>query len=199
MSCWRSPGKSGIFQRNRIIKKEYIYRIENPEKTPDYYIPISEIASQIERRTKITPGELYPILEDLNKKDFELTLIDNPEEPEDKKIKILPFSDETLNFSLSNFRPEEYSAFRIIVTKNFSKALRAKREKNKIFKLKKEIPNQTESQKSLLELLNNLYKYYPLYSDLLSQVPNTQKLLKQLNKWVKAIEKLATSSNSKTV
>ncbi|MFX1428458.1 MAG: hypothetical protein ACFFBE_18540, partial [Promethearchaeota archaeon] len=40
--------KYQIFQ---IIKKEYIYRMENPEKNPDFYVPISEIANEIELAT----------------------------------------------------------------------------------------------------------------------------------------------------
>jgi DNA-binding PadR family transcriptional regulator len=179
----------------QIIKKEYIFRIENPEKAPDFYIPISEITNQIERRTKITPGELYPILEDLSKNDIEFALIENPDEPEDKKIKIFPFADDRMNFSLTNFRPVEYSNFRVVVSKNFLKTLKVKKEKRTLFQLKKDIPNQTESQRSLLEMLENLYKYYPKYSEQINQIPNTQKLLKQLDTWIKAIEKIKSSNN----
>ena len=181
----------------QIIRKEYIYRIENPEKTPEFNFTISEISNQIEQATKITPGELYPILDDLDKRDIEFTLIDNPNEPEDKRILFLPFADDNLNFSLANFRPEDYSSFRIIVAKNFIKALKAKREKRSLFHLKKQIPDQTESQKSLLELLNNLYQYYPIYSEQISQLPNTQKLLKKLDTWIKSIERINSSNNSK--
>ncbi len=182
----------------QIIRKEYIYRIENPEKTPEFNFPISEISNQIEQATKITPGELYPILEELDNRDIEFTLIDNPDEPEDKKIFFLPFADNNMNFSLANFRPEEYSLFRIIVTKNFLKALKSKKEKRSLFQLKKDMLDQTESQRSLLELLNNLYKNYPLYSEQISRVPDTQKLLTQLNMWIKAIEKLRSSNTAKT-
>ena len=132
----------------QIIRKEYMYRIENPEKIPEFYIPISEISSQIERRTKINPGELYPILEDLSKRDIEIVLIDNPEEPEDKKIRLLPYTDDSMIYSLASFRPEEYVNFRIYVTKNFLKALNAKKEKRILFQLKKDIPEQTENQRS---------------------------------------------------
>ncbi|MFW9999306.1 MAG: hypothetical protein ACFE9Q_13780 [Candidatus Hodarchaeota archaeon] len=173
----------------QIIKKEYLYRLENPEKTPEFNFPISEISNQIERVTKVTPGEFYLILEKISNSDLEFSLIDNPEEPEDKKIIFFPFSDDSMNFSLAHFRPEEYSTFRIIVVKNLIKALKSKREKRNLFQLKKDMPNHTKSQKSLLEMLNNLYKYYPLYSEQVSQIPNTQKLLKQLDTWIKAIEK----------
>jgi hypothetical protein len=173
-----------------IIKKEYIYRIENPEKTPDFYLPISEITNLVERRTKITPGELYPLLENLSNTDLELNLIDNPEEPEDKKIKFLPFTDDSMSYSLAHFRGEEYSIFRIIVIKNFLKALKSKKEKKTLFQLRKGVPEKTDSQKSLFSLLNNLYKYYPLYSEQITKIPDTNKLLKQLDIWVKAIEKI---------
>ena len=172
-----------------IIKAEYFYRIENPEKNPVFYIPFSEISNQVERKTKVNPGELNQILEGLDKTGIELTLLDNPEVPGDKLIKFLPFSDDNMCYSLANFRPEDYLEFRVLVTKNFLKALKAKKEKRIIFQLKKEIPNQRENQKSWIELLNNLHKYYPLYEEQITQVPNTPKLLRQLEKWTKVFEK----------
>ncbi|MFX1296726.1 MAG: hypothetical protein ACFFD2_17955 [Promethearchaeota archaeon] len=166
----------------KMIKDEYLYRIENIDKFSDFQIPISEISDQIELSTKINPGELYPILETLSNTDLEFNLINNPDEPEDKKIKILPFTDDNLNFSLANFRPEEYLKFRIYVTKNFHRALKTKKEKRTLFQLKKEISDKTESQKSWFNLLDNLYKYYPLYAESLSSVPNTTKLRNQIRK-----------------
>ncbi len=181
----------------RLIKKEYISRIAKPVKIPDFYLPISEITSQVESKTKISPGELYLILNDLSKTDLELRLIDNPDEPEDKLIKFLPFSDDSMNFSLMNFRPEEYSKFRLLVTKNFLKYVKSKREKRVIFQLKKEIPAQTESQKSWLDLLNILYKDYSIYAKQLIEVPNKQKLLSQIDTMVKEYEKRLILLNSK--
>ncbi len=172
----------------QLIRKEYLYRIENPEKIPEFHFPISEITSQIERKLKINPGEFYPILEDLSNKDIELALIDNPDEPEDKKIKFLPYADENMIYSLAAFRPEEYSSFRIFVIKNFLTALKTKKEKRIIFQLKKEIPDKTESQKSWLDLLNILHKHYPIYAEQITHAPNTQKLLKQLDKWKRVFE-----------
>ncbi|UCC18838.1 MAG: hypothetical protein JSV62_12115 [Promethearchaeota archaeon] len=177
-----------IDQIIQIIKKEYIYRIENPVKNPDFDIPISEILGQIERTTKIPSGEVYLILEDLSGNDLELSLIENLDDPEDKKITFFPISDDNINYSLANFRPEEYSNFRISVIKNFLKAIESKKEKRTLFQLKKDIPNQTENQQSLLELLNNLYKYYPMYTEQINQIPNTKRLLKQLDKWKQVFE-----------
>lgn len=177
------------YQIIQIIKKEYIYRIENPEKTPDFYIPISEIANEIEFATKITPGELYLILEDFNKTDLEISLVENPDEPEDKKIRILPFTDDNMNYSLSHFRPEEYSNFRILVTKFFLKNLKAKREKRVLFQIKRQIPDNTESQKSWVILMDTLYKYYPLYSEQLKRIPDTPKMRKLIDNIIKVFER----------
>ncbi len=181
----------------RIIKKEYLSRIAKPEKIPEFYIPISKVSSQVELKTKITIGELYPILENLNRIDLEFRLINNPDEPEDKLIKFLPFSDDSINYGLKNFRPEEYSKFSLLVSKKFLKCLKAKREKKNIFQLKKEIPNQTEYQKSWLELLNILYRDYTIYAKQLSEVPNKKKLLSQIDTMVKEYEKRLILQNSK--
>ncbi|MHA2289367.1 MAG: hypothetical protein ACXABG_11335, partial [Promethearchaeota archaeon] len=54
-----------------ILKKEYVYRIENQDKYPDFNYTISEIASEIQMETRITPGQLYPILESIAKGDME--------------------------------------------------------------------------------------------------------------------------------
>ena len=180
-----------------IIKKEYIYRMEKPDKNPEFYISISEIANEIESATKVTPGELYPLLEDLNKTDLELRLIENPEEPEDKKIKFLPYFDDKMNYSLKNFRPEEYSEFRLSVIKNFWKVFKAKRDKKTIFLLKKGIVARTESQAAWLNVLNLLHKNYSLYSKQLSNIPNTPKLLKQVDTMIKVFEKREALKNSK--
>jgi hypothetical protein len=178
--------KNQIFE---IIKKEYIYRMENPEKIPDFYIPISEISNEIELAMKINPGELYPIMEELDKNDIEITLVKNLDEPEDKKIRILPFADDNMNYALANFRPDEYSDFRIIVTKAFLKNLKSKREKRVLFQLKKQIPNNTESQKSWIELLDNLHKYYPAYFEQMEKIPDVSKLGKLIDAIIKDYEK----------
>ncbi|MFX0042598.1 MAG: hypothetical protein ACFE8L_06785 [Candidatus Hodarchaeota archaeon] len=179
----------------QMIKNEYFYRIENNDKFLDFQIPISEISDQIELNTKITPGELYPILESLNNTDLEFTLVNNPDEPEDKKINFLPFADDNMNFSLANFRPEEYAKFRVHVTKNFHRALKTKKEKRTLFQLKKEISDTTESQRSWFNLLDNLYKYYPLYAEKLSSVPNTTKLRNRLRKMKEFYERKQKMNN----
>ncbi|MFX1420198.1 MAG: hypothetical protein ACFE9N_14885 [Promethearchaeota archaeon] len=179
-----------IAQIIQIIKKEYVYRIENPIKNPDFDIPVSEIIGQIERNTKIPSGEVYLILEDLSNNDLELSLIKNPDDPEDKKISFFPIADDNMNYSLANFRPEEYSNFKIAVIKNFLKALKAKKEKRVLFQLKKEIADHTENQKSWLNLLDNLYKYYPLYTEKVNQVPDTKKFLRQLDKWKEVFKEI---------
>jgi hypothetical protein len=178
-------GLSGdiVNQIKQFVRKESMYRIENPEKVAEMAFPISEISGKIEKRFKINPGELYPLLEEMGNEDIEITLIDNPDEPEDKKIIFFPIADEDMCYALANFRPEEYSNFKISIIKNFIKALKAKKEKRILFQLKKEINDQTEVQKSWIELLNNLYKYYPLYFEQITKIPNTQQLLKLIEKW----------------
>ncbi len=175
--------EDAIDQIKQFVRKESMDRIENPEKVAEVSFPISAISGKIEKRLKINPGELYPLLKEIGNSDIEISLIDNPDEPEDKKIFFFPIADENMCYALANFRPEEYSNFRISIIKNFTKALKAKKEKRVLFQLKKEINDQTDIQKSWIKLLNNLYKYYPLYFKQITKIPNTQKLLKQIEKW----------------
>ncbi|TXT53655.1 MAG: conserved membrane protein of unknown function [Promethearchaeota archaeon] len=144
-----------------IIKEEYNYRIENPERYETFYIPISQISSQIQQETRITPGELYPVLENMN--DLELRLIENQEEKEDKLIKFIPVSDDKMNYYLANFRPEEYKEIEIITTKNFIKALKTKNHKRNISKLKDPIPKRTQFQKDWAQEMSRLHHHHDLY------------------------------------
>jgi hypothetical protein len=181
-----------------IIKKEYIYRIEKPDKNPEFFIPFSEISKKIESGTGVNPGELYLILEDLNKTDLELRLVNNPDDPEDKLITFLPFSDDKMNYALFHFRPIEYSKFRTTVSKNFLKNFKPKRDrKRSIFQLKKGIPDKTESQKSWNTVLNIFHKDYAKYNELISRIPDIQGLLKDLDVMIKDYEKREAMKNSK--
>jgi len=168
-----------------ILKKEYTYRIENEEKYPDFHFNISEIASQVQMETRISPGELYPILESINESDLELSLIKNPKEPEDKKVSFFPFADDDLSYSLANFRPEEYKKVRIKVTKNYMKFLKRKKTRAIFSKLRKEIGNKTEEQQvwnTLYKILNN---YYPLYIAVVKRVRLGEDLPKVIKEFPK--------------
>jgi hypothetical protein len=153
-----------------VLKKEYTYRIENEEKYPDFHFSISEIASQVQMETRISPGELYPILESINESDLELSLIKNPEEPEDKKVSFFPVADDDLSYTLANFRPEEYKKVRNKVIKNYMKFLKRKKARAIFSKLRKEIGNKTEEQQvwnTNYKILNN---YYPLHLTVIERV-----------------------------
>jgi hypothetical protein len=172
-----------------IIKKEYTFRIERPDKIPELYIPISEISNEIESALRVNPGELYQILEDLHKTDLELILLNNPDEPEDKLIKFLPYSDDNLCYSLTNFRFDEYSKFRALVAKNFVRNIKTKRERRVLNQLKKEIHEENEAQKSWIDLLTILHKFYPLYTEQLNSIPDTEKLIKEIEVVISDYEK----------
>ncbi|MHA1490215.1 MAG: hypothetical protein ACTSRI_11245 [Promethearchaeota archaeon] len=164
----------------QIIKKKYMYRIENLEKYPDFYMPISEITYKIQLDTKISPGELYPILEELNKTDSELELIENPDEPEDKKIRFLCIDDD-MCYSMASFRPKQWAEIVIYWTINFLKALKTKKTNAIIANLKRAIKEETDEQKSWFKILTCLYTYYPEYEKQLKYIPNRIKLLKLID------------------
>lgn len=162
----------------QILKKEYLYRIENEEKYPDFNYSISEIASQVQFETKITPGELYPILESLKASEIELELLDNPEEPEDKKVSFFPYADEDLLYSIASFRPEEYNRIKKEVNKRFLKNLKKKRTKVGISKLRKGIGRNSETQKMWNDVLRILYDYYPIYIETIEKIEKGEHISK---------------------
>ncbi len=161
-----------------ILKKEYIYRIENSEKYPDFYFSISEIASIIQMETKITPGELYPILESLDTEDIELRLLKNRDEPEDKIIRFFPITDDALMYSLANFRPNEFNKIKIEIINRFVRFLKRKKSKTGISKLKKGIGKDTEEQRVWDNILKNLNNHYPLYIETQEKIQAGEGILK---------------------
>ncbi|MFX1442918.1 MAG: hypothetical protein ACFFHV_05840 [Promethearchaeota archaeon] len=165
-----------------ILKKEYLYRIENTESYPDYHYPISHIVNQISMATRITVGEIFLILESLSKSDLELTLIKNPEEPEDKKIKFFPIADDEISYALANFRPEDFSEVRIRVIKKLIPLLKQKTTSTILASIKRKIPNQTESQKAWRTILDRLIDYYPLFTKELITLPDIKKLPRIIGK-----------------
>jgi len=93
-----------------------------------------------------------------------------------------------MNYSLANFRPDDYSKFRVLVQKNFLKHFKTKREKRVLSQLKKGIPDQTETQRKWVALLTLLHKYYPFYASKLELIPDKKKLQKQLDTMIKEYE-----------
>jgi len=153
-----------------ILKKEYVYRIENPEKYPDFHYCISEIASQIQIETRITPGQLYPLLENIAAGDLELSLEKNPDEPEDKRINFFPIADDNLSLTIANFRPELYEKIRIKITKLFFKFLNRKKSKAIFPKLRKQIGENTEEQRAWNEIYKILNNFYPKYVEIVEGI-----------------------------
>lgn len=146
-----------------ILKSEYIYRIENEDKYPLFQFPISEIASEIQMRTKITPGELYPILESISKQDIEFRLLENPDEPEDKIISFIPISDEALAYSYANFRPKQFAREKREIVKQLIKNLKRKKSKAHFSKIRKKLENITEKQQQWNYIYKSLDDYFPMY------------------------------------
>jgi hypothetical protein len=149
-----------------ILKKEYRYRIEHDDKYPDFRYSISEIASEIQSATRITVGELYPILESISYDDIELELYDNPEEPDDKIISFFPIADDDLNYVIYNFRPEEFNQIKIRVINQFQKFFKRKRVKATFGKIRKGITNRTETDKSWKQIMTRMEHYFTDFSEI---------------------------------
>ncbi|MBD3343213.1 MAG: hypothetical protein GF353_29220 [Candidatus Lokiarchaeota archaeon] len=159
-----------------ILKKEYRYRIENDEQYPDYRYPVSEIVNQISLQTRISAGDIYPILERLNRSDLELKLIQNPKEREDKRIQFFPIADDDLNSALMNFRPDDYRLVKVKVTKRYISYLNHKKDKALLTHIERKIAKNTETQKAWKELFIYLTQRYDSYKKYRKQYPPRNKL-----------------------
>ena len=167
-----------------ILKKEYAYRIENQE-FQDFHYCISEIASEIQMKTRITPGQLYPLLEKIAETDLEFSLKKNPKEPEDKLINFFPIADDSLSHSLANFRPEVYEKIRIKITTKFLKFLNRKKSKAIFSKLRNQIGENTEEQRGWNEIYKVLNSFYPKYVKIVERIKLGEELPKILKKFPK--------------
>ncbi|MEJ2250975.1 MAG: hypothetical protein P8Y70_18820 [Candidatus Lokiarchaeota archaeon] len=141
-----------------IIKEEYKYRVENVDEYPEITFPISQISAKIQLNTKISVGELYPILENIN--DPDIYLAENTDEPEDKKIDVIPFADDELNYLLLNFRPNEYKRVQLLAMKNFQDKLKKRNYRLIISNLGKNMSKENEVQKFWSNLLSYMYDNY---------------------------------------
>ncbi len=171
-----------------LIKNEYIYRIENPEQYPEYRLLISEIAPIIELETKVSSGVLYPLLEELNKSNLELNLLDNKENPDDKFINFIPHWDFDIDDYLVNFHPKEYLKIIILYYKKLISCLEQPKHLDVLKSISKNFKKENDLQESLNSLYNKLIKYYPEYEKELKRVPDNKKLIKQLEKYAIVIE-----------
>lgn len=166
-----------------FLKKEYIYRIENTDEYDEIYFPISEIASDIQLKMNLNPGQLFPLLENLDNQDIEFTLLKNKELPEDKKIAFFPIADQNINYYLKHFRPELYHKIKREVRKIFDHRIHGKRNNAVLANLKRPINKDTESSQLWKTLLLRLFNYYPSYEKQLTYKPNRVKLIKVLEKY----------------
>ena len=153
-----------------ILRKEYIRRIEDIEKFPDFHYSISEIALKIQEETRISPGELFPILEYISKTDLEFELIPNPQLPEDKRIYFFPLSDERLNNSLKSFRPKEYREIQKLILKLFLKYLKTKKNRNFFKQIRNSFSRKGEMQESWRNIYAIIENYYPKFKETIQKI-----------------------------
>ncbi|MFX1384590.1 MAG: hypothetical protein ACFFBP_19365 [Promethearchaeota archaeon] len=159
-----------------ILKKEYLYRIENKKLFQDIHYSISEISPEIQKKTKITIGEIYPLIEELSKLDNEIRLIANPEDQNDKKIQFFPISDDAMCFALTNFRPDEYKEIREEIRQKYIQDIKARRTLAMLKSFKEGITESTDQQKNWLQILDYLIKNYNTYKNNYVSLPSKSKL-----------------------
>ncbi|MGV9174086.1 MAG: hypothetical protein ACOC35_16175, partial [Promethearchaeia archaeon] len=163
--------------------------IENREDYEKIYLPISEVASDIQLKMNINPGQLYRLLEELSENDIELTLLKNKNAPEDKKIAFFPISDDHLCYYLENFRPKLYYKIRREVQRIFNRRIHQTRTNSVISNLKTPIKEDSETAELWKEFLLRIFNYYPSYEKQLKSKRNRMKIIKALEKYGDLFEK----------
>ena len=170
-----------------IARKEYIYRIENPEQYPDFHFAISQLANQIQLATKIS--NVYPIFEKLRKSHSQVRLINDPETKGEKLLEIFPIADDDLCYYLSSYREEAYKKIKIEITELYITHLKVKKTNTILANLKRNIEKKNEGQKAVFDLLTMLFNYYPAYAKRLIYIPNRMALIKFFNKIIEGRNK----------
>lgn len=174
----------------KVLKEEFTFRIENEEDYPSIEYPISEIATDIQMKTGINPGDLYPLLENMNaEKDLEFSLKVNPEHPEDKLVSFFPIASDNLCYSLKNFRPEQYSEFKKRITARWLEYSKRKKTNSTLNNLKRDIPKKSKQQKLWRKNLTILANYFAPYSKQRKYIPNRMKLRNQMEEYAATIKK----------
>ena len=181
-------GVNVLDQIYKIARKEYVYRIENPEQYPDFHFGISQLANQIQMATKIS--NVYPLFEKLVKREsLHLRLRDDPETKGEKLIEFFPIADDDLCLYISSYREEEYQKIRIEITQMFLDHLKAKKTNTVFADLKRTIEKKNEDQQAWFDLLTMLYNYYPTVAKQLVYIPNRMALIKFFDKIIEARNK----------
>jgi len=190
-------GGNILDQIYQIARKEYIYRIENPEEYPDFHFGISQLAGQIQMATKIS--NVYPIFEKISKKEaLQLRLRDDPETKGEKLMDIFPIADDDLCYYLSSYREDEYREYRIEITNIFTSHLKAKKTNTIIADLKRNMEKKNEDQQAWFDLLTVLYNYYPAFAKQLIYIPNRMALIKFFGKVIDIYYKKEKELNTAT-
>ncbi|TFF98678.1 MAG: hypothetical protein EU547_00750 [Promethearchaeota archaeon] len=171
-----------------IIEEEYNARIVDIKKYPELYPTISEIVKPIQERTNITAGDVYPILNEINKTRSIIKLVRNPELPEDKKIWIRDLADFSTCYKLEQFRPNEYLKLKKILFTKFCESLQQKYPKSIMNKLYRDLAKQKEKSgatRRWKENLNYFKNHISEYHSYVLQRPKLEELRQHIRKLTK--------------
>jgi hypothetical protein len=151
-----------------LIKKEYLRRIYAPNNYPDIRFKVSDIASDVEQATKITPGRLYPLLKDMAVENWNFTLSSENEDgtkTDDPLIEFVPISDFEVYDALEEYRPDKLQVIRRIMQTWFERNVRYKGKR--LEKLPPETYSNEEEEASrsflskwFMETMQYCAKYY---------------------------------------
>ncbi len=160
----------------QAIEEQYNARIIDPKQYPQLYPKISEVAKIVQEKTKITAGDLFPLLEKINKRETKIKLIRNLESPEDKRIWIRDLSDYKACVQMKQFRPNEYLKLQKLLIRRFCNNLQYKYPKNIISKLYSDVAKSEKKTDATLLWRHNLSVFIDYITEYHSYLLESPKL-----------------------
>ncbi len=115
-----------------LIRQEYMRRVKHVSDYEEVRFRISEIARKVEDATKVSPGRLYPLLEQMAVEDWNFNLsakIEDKKTEEDKLIEFLPIDDFEIYELLEKYRPNMNKEVNILMQTWFERNIKYKRTK----------------------------------------------------------------------
>lgn len=110
-----------------ILKNEFITRVKQDSEYARVSFTITDVQKRIEQITRISPVDLYPMLELVALQDENIKIIEY-NEGKDRLINFLPVSDVEISDAMQLYRPVKFQQVKVELWTRFAEAVRYDRD-----------------------------------------------------------------------